>query len=126
MYNQEKLQPEELIKDIIYSKLEKHFFYFHIEIEDDGRDINELVDFIGGACASPATKSRKKRRKSKQPLPIRPKTLALQKVEVKESPVQQETPSDTPTATPAETPTEAPVARERHSSSARRDEILTP
>ena len=123
MYNQEKHQPDELIKDIIYSKLEKHFFYFHIEIEDDGRDINELVDFIGGACASPATKSRKKRRKSKQPLPVRPKTLALQKVEVTEQPV---IPSDTPTTTPAETPTEAPVARERHPSSARRDEIVTP
>ena len=52
-YDQSKHQPEELVKDVIQTKLQKHFFYFHIEIDDDGRDINELVDFIGGACASP-------------------------------------------------------------------------
>ena len=106
MYNQEKHKPDELVKDIIYTKLQKHFFYFQIDIVDDGRDINELVDFIGGACASPSTKPKKKRKKSK-PIPARPKTLALQKTASMDIPgSSQQTPNETPSGTPAETPTE--------------------
>jgi len=94
MYDQEKHQPDELVKDIIQEKLHKHFFYFEIDIEDDGRDINELVDFIGGACASPARPKRKRKRSKAVP-----KTLALQKQES----IEAEDIVDSPMKSPTET-----------------------
>jgi len=126
MYNQEKHQPNEFVKDIVFTKMKKHFFYFQIDIDDDGRDINELVDFIGGACASPSTKSKKKRKKSK-PIPIRPKTLALQKVETRNTPgSSQQTPTDTPSGTPAETPTEHELTFEQEINLHKEVQIGTP
>eukprot|EP00092_Neocalanus_flemingeri_P000379 GFUD01000403.1.p1 GENE.GFUD01000403.1~~GFUD01000403.1.p1 ORF type:complete len:806 (+),score=225.30 GFUD01000403.1:35-2419(+) len=90
IYDQSKHEPHMLVKDIIHAKLQKHFFYFHIEIDDDGRDINELVNFIGGACASPS-KIKRRRKKTK---PTAPKTLALQRPEIVETDNLAETPEE--------------------------------
>jgi len=93
MYDQSRHEVDELVKNIIEAKLMKHFFYFHIEIEDDGRDINDLVSFIGGACASPSTKVKRRRRK---PRPAVPKTLSLPRQESLETEDILETPEEEP------------------------------
>ena len=74
--------PYVVVNNIVHKKLQKHFFYFHHDIADDGRDIDELLDFIDGdnstASALPSTptpstssstpKIKKKRRKNKVPV----------------------------------------------------------
>lgn len=76
--------PYVVVKNIVHKKLQKHFFYFHHEIPEDGRDIDELLNFIDGddltsgllpststtSVPSSATtpKIKKKRRKNKVPV----------------------------------------------------------
>eukprot|EP00092_Neocalanus_flemingeri_P026640 GFUD01028875.1.p1 GENE.GFUD01028875.1~~GFUD01028875.1.p1 ORF type:complete len:813 (-),score=199.48 GFUD01028875.1:264-2702(-) len=79
IYDGTQYLPYVLVKNIAHKKLQKHYFYFHHDIADDGRDIDELLDFIDGenavASALPPTppssltpKIKKKRRKNKIPL----------------------------------------------------------
>ena len=64
--------PYVLVKNVFHKKLQKHFFYFHHDIPDDGRTIDELLNFIDGdpsSSSNPAPiqtpKIKKKRRKNK-------------------------------------------------------------
>merc|ERR1711892_325326 len=40
--------PYVVVNNIVHKKLQKHFFYFHHEIAEDGRDIDDLLNFIDG------------------------------------------------------------------------------
>ena len=67
--------PYVLIQKICHKKLNKHFFYFHHDNPDDGRTIDELLNFIDGehsgsqstsnAAVSATPKIKKKRRKNR-------------------------------------------------------------
>ena len=67
--------PYVIIKNVHHRKLNKHFFYFHHDIPDDGRSIDELLNFIGGEATenpststpapAPTPKIKKKRKKTK-------------------------------------------------------------
>jgi len=107
MYDQEKVQQDILIKDIIHPKLHKHYFYFPIDIQNDGRDINELVNYIGGVAASPS--KQKRRRKRSRPAQPLPRTLALQKHESIDSDLDS----------PQETRIETPIKEESKSEAVR-------
>merc|ERR1712106_1175929 len=75
IYDGNQYLPYVVVKNIVHKKLQKHYFYFHHEIADDGRDIDELLDFIDGensiasVLQSASTpKIKKKRRKNKLPV----------------------------------------------------------
>ena len=76
MYDGMELLPYVVVKKVANKKLNKHFFYFHHDLPNDGRNIDELLNFIDGesveassstatGTAPPATpKIKKKRRKN--------------------------------------------------------------
>jgi len=52
LYDGVEYLPYVLIKNMIHKKLRKHFFYFHHDIPDDGRNIEDLLSFIGGEAGA--------------------------------------------------------------------------
>ena len=77
MYDGIDYLPYVLVKNVFHKKLQKHFFYFHHDIPEDGRTIDELLNFIDGDTltpspssssigpAGPTPKIKKKRRKNR-------------------------------------------------------------
>jgi len=80
-YDGTQYLPYVVVNNIVNKNLQKHYFHFHHEIDEDGRDFEELLDFIGAdnslssmlpsSSPTPSTstpKIKKKRKKNKIPV----------------------------------------------------------
>merc|ERR1719412_749301 len=70
IYDGVEYLPYVIVKNVANKKLNKHFFYFHQDIPNDGRTIDELLNFIDGETTAapapvPTPKIKKKRKKNK-------------------------------------------------------------
>ena len=74
MYDGVEYLPYVIVKNVTHKRLQKHFFYFHHDIPEDARSIDELLTFIDGESldaasssspAAPTPRIKKKRRKNK-------------------------------------------------------------
>ena len=114
--------PYVIIKNVHHKKLTKHFFYFHHDIPEDGRTIDELLNFIGGEsienpstsspAPAPTPKIKKKRKKTK----LSSSNLAREKSDSISEEVSAEVAVDEASAVEVvEEPPEAPYKLEKSS-----------
>ena len=57
MYDGVEYLPYVIVKNVTHKRLHKHFFYFHHDIPEDARSIDELLTFIDGESLDAASSS---------------------------------------------------------------------